>query len=168
MISISDNYSSLRDIIFAAEYVFTEYPDSHTLDVAFTNNTNSDNLPFAELVVTFSVDESSYIVDCQYPLFVPEEYLIKVSRYFTLLNNVMKKGKFILDLDDGEVRFRTSGYFKTSSTHVLASLSLALRMVIGESEAIPRLIYSEDSADEVFRSKFSGSEVIGPVKEGVN
>jgi len=117
---------------------------------------------FGEWPAFFEIreDAQQLLIYSVFPLTVPEERLDEGARFVTRANWGLTLGNFELDLDDGEIRYKTSADFEGADIPDAMVDHLFLANVITSDRYLPALravIDGADAASAVAAAEATGS-----------
>ena len=115
----------------------------------------------ANIKEIINVNDDSYCVMAQCPLFVEKTYRAAISEYITRVNYAMRFGSFEMDYSDGEILFKLTKSTLSglpTDEDIEHSIFLPLSMYSVYGNGIADVIFQDKSPEEVIRSireKFS-------------
>lgn len=156
--SATNNYQELIEILSSIGFAYDEVKDveEKSVVIPFRGEDFSTDL-------FISVDDAFYMMECKYQVSIPVDKRQKVTTYISMINLRIKAGKFLIDLNSGEVFFRVAGLFPTVNDQVDTLISLTLSMIDGQLKPIMSIAYGEKEPEEVLKEFF----MVSPEEETV-
>ncbi len=144
-------FETIKQFFSEDEWFFVEEEDKSVSALQLRMNHWGENGRFS-CMAEYNEKQRIFYFYSYFPINIPPEKRAKMAEFITRVNYGMRIGNFEMDIEDGELRFRTSIDFENSdltyplvSNHVYPNVWMMDRYLPG----LFSVVYSEKSPEEI-------------------